>query len=49
VSTSESIHCFAALTFEEGLELYDLLEMDVEGDTDPEVRFDDTSLVHKTR
>ena len=34
---------FAALTFEEELELYDLLEMDVEGDNDPEVRFDDTT------
>ena len=34
---------FTALTFEEELELYDLLEMDVEGDNDPEVRFDDTT------
>jgi hypothetical protein len=34
---------FAALTFEEELELYDLLEMDAEGDDDPEVRFDETT------
>ena len=34
---------FAALTFEEELELYDLLEMDAEGDNDPEARFDDTT------
>ena len=33
---------FAALTFEEELELYDLLEMDAEGDDDPEAGFDDT-------
>ena len=34
---------FAALTFEEELELYDLLEMDAEGDDDPEAGFDDTT------
>lgn len=34
---------FAALTFDEELELYDLLEMDAEGDDDPEARFDDTT------
>jgi hypothetical protein len=34
---------FAALTFEEELDLYDLLEMDAEGDDDPEARFDDTT------
>ena len=32
---------FAVLTFEEELELYDLLEMDAEGDDDP--GFDDTT------
>ena len=35
--------CFAALTFEEELELYNLLEMDAEGDDDPEARFYDTT------
>ena len=34
---------FAALTFEEELELYDLLEMDAEGDDNPEAGFDDTT------
>lgn len=34
---------FAALTFEEELELYDLLEMDGEGDEDPDAGFDDTT------
>ena len=34
---------FAAITFEEELELYDLLEMDPEGDDDPDARFDDTT------
>jgi hypothetical protein len=34
---------FASLNFEEELELYDLLEMDAEGDNDPEARFDDTT------
>lgn len=32
---------FAALTFEEELELYDLLELDAEGEKDPEAGFDD--------
>ena len=31
---------FAALTFEEELELYDLLEMDAEGHNDPKSGFD---------
>jgi hypothetical protein len=34
---------FAALTFEEELELYDLLELDAEGDDDPDAGFDDTT------
>ena len=34
---------YGALTFDEELELYDLLEMDTGGDDDPEVRFDDTT------
>jgi len=34
---------FVALTFEEELELYDLLEMDAEGDDNPEAGFDDTT------
>jgi hypothetical protein len=35
---------FAALTFEEELDLYDLLELDAEGDEVPdEARFDDTT------
>ena len=34
---------FTALTFEEELDLYDLLEMDAEGDDDPDVGFDDTT------
>jgi len=34
---------FAALTFEEELELYDLLELDAEGDEDPDAGFDDTT------
>ena len=33
---------FAALSFEEELELYNLLDMDAEGDDDPEAGFDET-------
>ena len=34
---------FAALTFEEEMELYDLLELDAESDNDPDAGFDDTT------
>ena len=42
-SWSSCYACFASLTFEEELELYNLLELDAEGDKDLDVGFDDTT------